>query len=644
MPRVDIQSFCALTGRYTHTLNSRIITPMRHEQGRKTPKDGKEMDTVVNDFTLNIATANGTGSQSANLILLQSMADMGVNVSGKNLFPSNISGLPTWYIIRISDAGYQAPGDRTHIQVLMNKATWEKDIEACEPGTLIIYNTDVKMPVERDDCMLFPVPMTKMARGLHPKLARMIANIVYVGVIAHLIDLDEKAILSALNKQFKGKATAIELNSKAVVMGREYAAEHFGDERGKYRIEAREIVEETFMIEGNEAVALGSIFGGITTLSWYPITPSSSLAEGIISWLPKLRNSEDGKSTCAVIQAEDELAAVGMIIGTGFAGGRGMTCTSGPGISLMSEFIGLAYFAEIPCVIWDVNRTGPSTGLPTRTQQGDLTMLYEASHGDTQFPVLIPGNMEECFEFGWRAFDVAERLQTLVFGFSDLDLGMNKWRCKGFDYPDEKIDRGKVVRTQEQLDAIENYGRYRDVDGDGICYRTLPGSGLDPILYRGTGHDEDGVYSEKPDVYEKNMARLKRKIDNARTWLPQPVLREEVEKEVGIVYYGSMENTIQEIDDILESTGMKVSQCRIRSLPLSPAVEDFVRDHETTIILEINRDGQMYGILRKELPIELVPRVHSVAYSDGLPPRARLYAEKVMDVLREIGATKEVLV
>lgn len=643
MPRVDIQSFCALTGRYTHTLNSRIITPMRHEQGRKTQKDGKEMDTVVNDFTLNIATANGTGSQSANLILLQSMADMGVNVSGKNLFPSNISGLPTWYIIRISDAGYQAPGDRTHIQVLMNKATWEKDIEACEPGTLIIYNTDVKMPVERDDCMLFPVPMTKMARGLHPKLARMIANIVYVGVIAHLIDLDEKAILSALNKQFKGKATAIELNSKAVVMGREYAAEHFGDERGKYRIEARKIIEETFMIEGNEAVALGSIFGGITTLSWYPITPSSSLAEGIISWLPKLRNSEDGKSTCAVIQAEDELAAVGMIIGTGFAGGRGMTCTSGPGISLMSEFIGLAYFAEIPCVIWDVNRTGPSTGLPTRTQQGDLTMLYEASHGDTQFPVLIPGNMEECFEFGWRAFDVAERLQTLVFGFSDLDLGMNKWRCKGFEYPDEKIDRGKVVRTQEQLDAIENYGRYRDVDGDGICYRTLPGSGLDPILYRGTGHDEDGVYSEKPDVYEKNMSRLKRKIDNARTWLPQPVLREEVEKEVGIIYYGSMENTIQEIDDILESTGMKVSQCRIRSLPLSPAVEDFVRDHETTIILEINRDGQMYGILRKELPIELVPRVHSVAYSDGLPPRARLYAEKVMDVLREIGATKEVL-
>ena len=617
---------------------------MRQEQGLLASKEGKEMDLVINDFTLNIATANGTGSQSANLILLQTMADMGVNVSGKNLFPSNISGLPTWYIIRVSDAGYQAPGDRTHIQVLMNKATWDKDIEECKPGTLIIYNTDVKMPVERDDCMLFPVPMTKMARGLHPKLSRMIANIVYVGVIAHIIDLDDAAILSALSKQFKGKATAIDLNSQAVLLGREYAAEHFGEERGPYRIEAREIEEETFMIEGNEAVALGSIFGGITTLSWYPITPSSSLAESIIAWLPTLRDDENGDSTCAVIQAEDELAAVGMIVGTGFAGGRGMTCTSGPGISLMYEFIGLAYFAEIPCVIWDVNRTGPSTGLPTRTQQGDLTMLYEASHGDTQFPVLIPGNMEECFEFGWRAFDVAERLQTLVFGFSDLDLGMNKWKCKGFEYPDEAIDRGKVVRTQEQLDAIENYGRYRDVDGDGICYRTLPGSGLDPILYRGTGHDEDGVYSEKPDVYEKNMARLKRKIDNSRTWLPQPILREEVEKEVGIIYYGSMENTIQEIDDILESTGLKVSQCRIRSLPLSPIAEEFVRDHQNTIVLEINRDGQMYGILRKELPIELVPRVHSVAYSDGLPPRARLYAEKVMEVLREVGATKEVLV
>jgi len=616
---------------------------MRQEQGLEPDKEGNHMDTIINDFSINIATANGTGSQSANLILLQTMADMGVNVSGKNLFPSNISGLPTWYIIRVSDAGYQAPGDRTHIQVIMNKATWERDIEECEPGTLIIYNSDVKMPVERDDCLLFPVPMTKMARGLHPKLARMIANIVYVGVIAHLIDLDDKAILSALTKQFKGKATAIELNSQAVVLGREYAAENFGDERGKYRIEHREVDEDSFMIEGNEAVALGSIYGGMTTLAWYPITPSSSVAESIIAWLPKLRDTEDGESTCAVIQSEDELAAVGMIVGTGFAGGRGMTCTSGPGISLMYEFIGLAYFAEIPCVIWDINRTGPSTGLPTRTQQGDLTMLYEASHGDTQFPVLIPGNMEECFEFGWRAFDVAERLQTLVFGFSDLDLGMNKWRCKGFEYPDVPLDRGKVIRTQEQLDAIENYGRYRDVDGDGICYRTLPGSGLDPILYRGTGHDEDGVYSEKPDVYEKNMARLKRKIDNSRTWLPQPVLREEVEQEVGIIYYGSMENTIQEIDDILESTGMMVSQCRIRSLPLSPIAEKFVRDHETTIILEINRDGQMYGILRKELPIELVPRVHSVAYSDGLPPRARLYAEKIMEVLRNIGATEEVL-
>ena len=601
------------------------------------------MDTIVNDFTLNIATANGTGSQSANLILLQTIADMGVNVSGKNLFPSNISGLPTWYIIRASDAGYQAPGNRTHIQVLMNKATWEADIEACEAGTIIIYNTDVKLPVERDDCLVLPVPMTKMARSIHPKLARMIANIIYVGVLAHLLNLDDEAILSALNKQFKGKQKAIELNSTALALGRDYAAENFGEERGPYRVEAREVDENCFMIEGNEAIALGAIYGGITTLAWYPITPSSSVAEGIIGWLPKLRHDEDGKTTCAVIQAEDELAAAGMIIGTGFAGGRGMTATSGPGISLMSEFIGLAYFAEIPCVIWDVNRTGPSTGLPTRTQQGDLSMLYEASHGDTQFPVLIPGNMEECFEFSWRAFDIAERLQTLVFGFSDLDLGMNKWKCNGFTYPDTPMDRGKVLHTQKEIDAIENHGRYRDVDGDGVCYRTLPGSGIDPILYRGTGKDEDGTYSEKPEVYHANMERLKRKIDNSRTWLPQPILREEEELEIGIIYYGSMENTIQEIDDILESTGMKVSQCRIRSLPLSPIAEKFVRDHETTIILEVNRDGQMYGILRKELPIELVPRVHSCAFSDGMPPRAMVYAEKIMDVLRNVGATTEVL-
>ena len=327
-----------------------------------------------------------------------------------------------------------------------------------------------------------------------------------------------------------------------------------------------------------------------------------------------------------------------MVVGGGWSGIRAMTATSGPGISLMSEFIGLAYFAEIPGVIWDVNRTGPSTGLPTRTQQGDLSMLYEASHGDTTHPVLIPGSMEECFEFGWKAFDVAERLQTLVFGFSDLDLGMNRWVCKGFDYPDTPMDRGKVIRSQEELDSIENYGRYRDVDGDGIPYRTLPGSGLDPILYRGTGHDEDGIYSEKPEIYHALMSRLKRKMDNAREWLPQPILREENEKEVGIIYYGSMENYIQEIDDILEEEiGRKVSQCRVRSLPLSEVVTQFIRDHETVIVLEINRDGQLFGIIRRELQSELIPKVYSAAYSDGMPPRARQYSELIKDVLKGVG-------
>jgi 2-oxoglutarate ferredoxin oxidoreductase subunit alpha len=303
----------------------------------------------------------------------------------------------------------------------------------------------------------------------------------------------------------------------------------------------------------------------------------------------------------------------------------------------MSEFIGLAYFAEIPGVIWDINRVGPSTGQPTRTQQGDVSLLYEASHGDTQHIVLFPGTIEECFEYGWRAFDYAEHYQTVVFGFGDLDLGMNRWICKGFDYP-EKMDRGKVLRTKKDFDKIENYGRYRDLDGDGICYRTLPGSGLDPILYRGTGHDEDGIYSENPIVYVENMERLKRKIDGSRTELPQPILREEVEQEVGIIYFGSMENTIQEIDDQLEDTGRKVSQCRVRALPLSPIVEEFVYNHETIIVLEINRDGQMYGILRKELPIDLVPRVHSVAYSDGIPPRARVYTDKILEKLKEVGS------
>ena len=596
------------------------------------------MANTVNDFTVNIATANGTGSQSANLILLHSMFEMGVPVSGKNLFPSNISGLPTWFIIRASDEGYQAPGDVTHIQVVMNKDTWLADVEKAEPGTIIIHNMDVKLPVERDDCIVLGMPMTKMARSINPKLARMIANMYYVGALAETLGIEESAIASAVAQQFKGKEKAIELNLQAISEGRDFARENWNCDIG-YSVTARDKDPNTFLIEGNEAAALGCIFGGINMLSWYPITPSSSLAESIISWLPKLREAEDGGATCAVIQAEDELAAAGMVVGAGWAGGRGMTCTSGPGISLMSEFIGLAYFAEVPGVIWDVNRVGPSTGLPTRTQQGDLTLLYEASHGDTQHIVLIPGTVDECFEFGWRSFDVAEQFQTLVFGFSDLDLGMNRWVTAGFEYPDQKLDRGKVIRTQEQLDAIENFGRYRDVDGDGIPYRTLPGSGLEPILYRGTGHDEDGTYSEKPDVYYKLMQRLKRKIDGSRDKLHAPVVREEEEQDIGVVFYGSMENTIEEIDDILEEmSGKKVSTLRVRALPLHSDVQAFVENHNNVIILEINRDAQLYGIMRKEYPNHLLNKMHSVAYSDGMPPRARLYAERIMEVLKEVGA------
>ena len=594
------------------------------------------MDTIANDFTINIATANGTGSQSANLILLQSLFDMGVPVSGKNLFPSNISGLPTWYIVRLSDEGYQAPGDRTHIQVLVNKATWAEDLAALEPGSVVIWNMDSKMPMDREDVVSYPVPMTKLARSLSPKLAKLVTNIVYVGVLAELLGITDEALHKAVAGQFKGKASAIELNTTALELGRNYAKENFtkGD---PYVVEPRAIEQKRFFMEGNEAVALGCIFGGVQLLAWYPITPSSSLAEGIIGWLPRVRTNDEGESTCAVIQAEDELAAAGMILGAGWAGGRGMTATSGPGISLMQEFIGLAYFAEIPSVFWDVNRVGPSTGLPTRTQQSDLSMLYEGSHGDTQHIVIIPGTVEECFEFGWRAFDISERYQTPVFGLSDLDLGMNRWACEGFSYPDAPMDRGKTIREQDVFDAMENFGRYRDVDGDGIPYRTLPGSGMAPILYRGTGHNPDGVYSEKPDDYFALMKRLKDKINGARDHLPEPLLREEIEGDVGVIYYGSMENTIQEIDDILEATGLKVSQCRVRSLPLHSEVESFIRRHRMTIVLEINRDGQLWGILRRELPNDIVGNVHSVAYSDGMPPRARIYAEKILETIKEVS-------
>jgi len=594
------------------------------------------MEPIYNDFTINIATANGTGSQSSNLILLNSMFQMGVPVSGKNLFPSNIAGLPTWFIIRASDDGYQAPGNKAHIQVLMNKDSWRKDLEKLEPGALVVYNEDVKLPVDRDDCPAFGMPMTKMARGINPKLARLMCNMYYVGGLAHLLGIDEDVINECVSNQFKGKEKAIEFNLRAIGEGRAYAAENWADEF-PHHVESRDKDPDTFLVEGNEAVALGAIYGGVNLLSWYPITPSSSMAESMIEWLPELREADDGGTTCAVIQAEDELAAAGMVVGAGWAGGRGMTCTSGPGISLMSEFIGLSYFAEVPGVIWDINRVGPSTGLPTRTQQGDLSMLYEASHGDTQHVVLIPGTVDECFEYGWKAFDYAERLQTVVFGFSDLDLGMNHWSTAGFEYPSTPMDRGKVIRTQKEMDAVANYGRYRDVDGDGIPYRTLPGSGLDPILYRGTGHDEDGIYSEDPDVYYATVSRLRRKIDGARDLLPAPLIREEEERQIGVIYYGSMENSITEIDDMLESTGLSVSTCRVRALPYHSEVEGFIERHEKVIVLEINRDGQLYGILRKELPSNLLARLHSVAYTDGIPPRARVYADKILETL-EVAA------
>jgi 2-oxoglutarate ferredoxin oxidoreductase subunit alpha len=594
------------------------------------------MDTIANDYTINIATANGTGSQSANLILLQSLFEMGVPVSGKNLFPSNISGLPTWYIVRLSDHGYQAPGDRTHIQVLVNPATWEEDLAALEPGSVVIWNENSKKEMTRDDVVSYPVPMMGLARKINPKIAKLVTNIIYVGVLAEMLGIDQGALEDAVAKQFKGKASAIELNINALGLGRDYFKDNFTKE-DPYVVEAREIKTPKFFIDGNEAAALGCIFGGVQMLAWYPITPSSSLAEGIINYIPQLRVDDEGNATCAVIQAEDELAAAGMVLGAGWAGGRGMTATSGPGISLMQEFIGLAYFAEIPSVFWDVNRVGPSTGLPTRTQQSDITLLYEGSHGDTQHIVLIPGTVEECFEFGWRAFDYTERFQTPVFGLSDLDLGMNRWACEGFTYPDQAMDRGKVVRDKDVFEAFEEFGRYLDVDGDGIPYRTLPGSGMDPILYRGTGHNPKGVYSEKPEDYLNLMNRLKRKINGARDLLPAPIIREESECEVGIIYLGSMENTIQEIDDMLEATGLKISQCRVRALPLHSGIEDFIRRHEHTIVLEINRDGQLYGILRKELPNDLVTKVHSVAYSDGMPPRARIYADQILSTLKEVN-------
>lgn len=579
---------------------------------------------AVNDFSLQVATANGSGSQSSNTVLLRTLFQMGIPVSGKNLFPSNIAGLPTWYALRASRDGWVARRAEQDLLVAMNPETAAGDVAALRPGTPVVIDEGLALPGRRDDLPWYPVPFDALVAPLTPeaRLRRLLRNMVYVGTLARLLDLDLAEVEAAIGRVFPGKPKAVALNVAAARAGHAHAAAFqrplgFGARR-------MDATRGKLIVDGNAAAAHGAVFGGVTVLAWYPITPSSSLAETLIDSLAAHRRGPDGAPTYAVVQAEDELSALGVVLGAGWAGARAMTATSGPGLSLMSELAGLGHYAEIPAVIWDVQRAGPSTGLPTRTQQGDLLSTAFLSHGDTAHPLLLPGTVEECFDFGHQAFDLAERLQTPIFVLSDLDLGMNQWMAEPFRYPEAPMDRGKVL-GKEDLQRLGRFERYRDVDGDGIGWRTLPGTDHPRAAYftRGSGHDEAAAYSERPEVYQRNLARLARKVDGSRTRLPAPVATG-AGAEVGVIAFGSSDPAVRESRaQLQDERGLPVDYLRVRAWPFAPAVRDFVAAHRRTYVVEQNRDGQLAQLLKLDLDAGLAGRLRPLPGTDGLPLDAR---------------------
>ncbi len=588
------------------------------------------MNTIVNDFNVSVATVNGSGSQSANLVLMRSIFNMGVPVSGKNLFPSNIAGLPTWYTIRANKNGYVARKVGVDLMICMNPQTVDQDLKSVPPGGYVILNDALAPTVERDDVTVYRVPFTALVSDVakEMKLRKLVVNMIYVGIAGELLGLDEGTIRAALEKQFKGKAKAIEINHHAVQVGRQYVREN-PLPAFPFRIERMNATQGKIIIDGNAAAAMGAVFAGLTLLAWYPITPSSSLCESAIEYLKRFRHDADGRATYAVVQAEDELASIGMVIGASWAGARAMTATAGPGISLMSEFAGLAYYAEIPAVIWDVQRVGPSTGLPTRTAQGDIGAVYDLSHGDTKHIVLLPATVEECYHFAMDAFDLAEEFQTPVFALSDLDLGMNNWMSDPFPYVDRPFERGKVLNA-EQLDKVGKFERYRDVDGDGIPYRTIPGTNHPLAAYfcRGSGHDEAAKYTESESTYARNMDRLARKYETARGRVPAPILDEVDGAVVGIIAFGTSDAPMREARDMLAANGISTSYLRLRALPLNDDVKAFIDRHERVYVVEQNRDGQMFDLIRLHCG-DVNDKLGSVLNYDGLPIHARHIADAV---------------
>jgi len=586
---------------------------------------------ALNDFSIHVATVNGSGSQTANTVLMRAIFQMGIPVSGKNLFPSNIAGLPTWFTIRASKDGYVARRRGNEILVVMNPETATEDVAAMGPGSVIVLNEQITVPEVPADRFVYRVPMKQITDAVTTdvKLRKLVINMVYVGVLAELLGIEAVEIQRALEAQLGRKPKALGLNQQALEAGAKWARENI-EKKDPYRLERMDANTGKILIDGNAAGALGAMFGGVTVVTWYPITPSSSLVESLIGFLDRFRRSPEGAATYSVVQAEDEIAAIGMVLGAGWAGARAMTSTSGPGISLMAEFTGYGYYAEIPAVIWDIQRVGPSTGLPTRTMQGDLQFVSQLSHGDTRHPILIPSSVEDCFEFGWRAFDLADRLQTPVFVLSDLDLGMNNWMSEPFLYPDEAWDRGKVLGDDE-LAQITKFERYRDLEGDGIPYRTVPGGHRDlkgAYFTRGSGHDEAARYTEDAATYARNMDRLNRKYETARDLVPAPVVTEHPNAQVGVLAFGSSHWAVVEARDQLAKTGLPTGYLLLKALPFTSEVARFLNKYKRIYVVEQNRDGQVAQMLRAEFPAEAM-KIRLVLHYDGLPIDAQSVTEGV---------------
>lgn len=591
--------------------------------------------STINDFVVRFANVNGTGSASANALFAKSIFRMGVPVSAKNIFPSNIQGLPTWYEVRVSERGYLGRKNGIDLMLSVNPQSLKKDIASVRPGGYFVYDSTKKLYEEflREDINFIGIPLMDICNRefSDPRQKQLFKNIVYVGALAKLLDISFDELEKLLSEQFKGKEKLVIPNVKALNLGGDYIAENF-DYPLDFRVERRDLVKDWILIDGNAAAGLGAVYGGASVVSWYPITPSTSLVSSFEKYANKLRKDpETGKNNFSIVQSEDELSAIGMAIGANWNGARAFTATSGPGLSLMNEFLGLAYYSEIPVVLADVQRSGPSTGMPTRTQQSDLLMAAYASHGDTKHVLLIPSTPTECFEMMADAFDLAEQLQTPVLFMTDLDLGMNEHMCPPFKWDDNrKYNRGKVLNAEE-LEEAQEWGRYKDVDGDGIPYRTIPATHPTKGAYftRGSSHDEKAVYSEDSDTYVRIMNRLVKKLETAKTLVPGPSFyQKNNESEIGVIFFGTSRYAAEEALDIMRADGLKIDAMRLKAFPFSQDVADFIDAHKQVFVVEQNRDAQMRTLLINELEVNPKKLIRVLNF-DGTPITADLIIEPI---------------